>query len=181
MSWLTSVLLSAQNNAWQITDFGLTEEGVSGLAYHTGHSRGTQGYRGPELLKEEHDSIVCQPSDVFALGCTLFELAAGKKLFPRDYNVWDYERTNQRPQNPDPKVDSRTRAYVPELLNAMLALDPWKRPAARDILKELGGDGEDWYEVLTTRMVDLQYPSSGSEDWQLMRWIPQWYVTARRN
>jgi eukaryotic-like serine/threonine-protein kinase len=82
------VLLSVTDNAWKITNFGLTFEGNSRHAYTTRHARGTESYRAPELVRER--SIVTKNSDIWALGCILYELAFSKKAFPTDYRVFEY-------------------------------------------------------------------------------------------
>ena len=158
--------------AWQLTDFGLTQEGPSGTSIRTRMSRGSEGYRGPELVIER--SIVCQGSDVFALGCTLYELVAGVRLFARDHSVFTYMYTKVPPKPPQLEIDSRSSAYITQLMHAMLGLDYDYRPSARDILRELGGHGDDWRLGVLKRAKDLAYPDYTSQDWEMMHWLPHW-------
>jgi len=167
------VLLSARDNAWQLTDFGLTQEGPRGTRIRTRMSRGSEGYRGPELVRD--NSIVCQGSDLFALGCTLYEMVAGVRLFQRDYNVFMYMFTQAPPSPPQVETDSRTSAYVKELMQAMLGLNYDYRPSARDVLVELGGNKESWRSDMLKRAELLGYPHHTSQDWDMMRWEPHWY------
>jgi eukaryotic-like serine/threonine-protein kinase len=166
------VLLSVQHNAWQLTDFGLTQEGVSGVAIRTRMSRGSEGYRGPELVIER--SVVCQQSDMFALGCVLHELVTGKQLFPRDYYVFNFMFNKQLPNRPQLEIDKRSIAYINELRNAMLDVMWENRPSARDVMKELGGAKDNWRESIAMRSRDLRYLDETSQDWELMRWKPFW-------
>jgi serine/threonine protein kinase len=54
----------------------------------TQYSRGTDGYRAPELLHDE--PRFNNKSDIFAFGCILFELLTGAKLFLSDWSIRDY-------------------------------------------------------------------------------------------
>lgn len=128
------VLLSVNAGAWKITDFGLTFEGTSRIQYTTRNSRGTEGYRAVEVLGIEELGFVTKASDIWALGCILHELAFRKKLFPRDFNVWDYARTQKLKEQPRVDVDERTAACIRELILRTLDVDWWKRPTASDIV-----------------------------------------------
>lgn len=167
------VLLSVRQNRWQITDFGLTEQVPSRVARSTGFSRGSEGYRGPELLRER--AVVCQQCDIFSLGCILYELAAGRALFPRDFSVYNYMLTKQRAPAPEGRMDARGQCYLREILGAMLELDWWKRPSARDILLEIGGQEDDWHESFLDRARHLKYPARGDKKWTEMKWLPYWF------
>lgn len=79
---LTLVLYSSYNKLWKIADFGLTTEGTSKLAITTVYSKGTEGYRAPELLSE--DPKFSNKVDIWAMGCILYELVVRKKAFAGD-------------------------------------------------------------------------------------------------
>ena len=131
------VLLSIQNAVWKITDFGLSAEGTSRLAYSTRLARGTECYRAPEMVKD--GSIVSMKSDIFALGCIIYELAFGQKVFGHDYQVFEYTFTKQRVKiHPCPEgLDGRTISYITQILHAVLEINWWKRPSAKDLLQIL--------------------------------------------
>ena len=168
------MLLSLRHKAWQITDFGLTHEGASGISIVTGFSRGSEGYRGPELIKER--SVVAQQTDIFALGCTLTEVITGKQLFPHDFDVFQYMYTGKLPETPSLEVDKRSKIYVSELLKAMLDLNWRKRPSTSDILEEIGNPEINWKISLMNREKEMGYPSEDNLAWCHMRWKPYWYV-----
>src|SRR5208282_5843117 len=85
---LILVLLSAKTATWKITDFGLTSEGASGWAYTTQYSRGTACYRAPELIEAISKPVVSMTSDVWALGCIMYELISDRKAFQNDVQAF---------------------------------------------------------------------------------------------
>lgn len=167
------MLLSLRYSAWQIADFGLTHEGASGMSIVTGLSRGSEGYRGPEMIKDR--SVVAQQTDIFALGCTLGEVITGKQLFPRDFDVFHYMYTAKLPTTPPLEVDNRSNVYISELMRAMLGLNWRKRPTASDILNEIGDPEISWETSLVVRTKEMDYPNQDSPTWLEMRWKPYWY------
>jgi serine/threonine protein kinase len=167
------VLLSLRQDAWQIADFGLTHEGASGIAIVTGLSRGSEGYRGPEMIKIPH--VVAQQTDIFALGCTLGEVITGKQLFSCDYNIFEYMYSAILPKIPSFEVDERSNVYASEIMKAMLGLNWRKRPTANDILKEIGDPEVNWQLSLARRAKEMGYPEEDSPAWQKMHWRPYWY------
>jgi serine/threonine protein kinase len=68
-NWLIVVLYYPPTKLWKIADFGLTSEAVSGVAVTTKYSRGTAGYRAPELLDEysKYTSKVDMGTRVYSL------------------------------------------------------------------------------------------------------------------
>ena len=136
-------------------------------------SRGSEGYRGPELVDEK--SVVVQDSDVFALGCILHELVMGQQLFHRDISVFEFMYSGEMPKHPVVDTDARSRAYICELRNSMLCLDWQCRPSARDILDEIGGTQTvEWRKRAAERSKRLEYPSECLDEWKEMKWRPFW-------
>jgi serine/threonine protein kinase len=77
------VLRSQITGIWKISDFGLASESKSTHGKTT-QGRGTHGYRAPELLLDQKYS---SKSDMWALGCILFEMFMRKKAFEEDWQT----------------------------------------------------------------------------------------------
>lgn len=174
------VLLSFESGAWKIADFGLTEEGISRRAYTTDLSRGTQSYRAPELCRESN-AVVNMKSDVWAVGCILFELVSGEKAFSNDIAVARYSDHKQRPeihllQKPR---ECRLQSFITQLIHTMLEVDWWRRPAARDILYGLtcvSNKNTDLFAFrdISRRTFERVLITPDSDKWTTLQWRPQW-------
>ena len=144
------VLYSLRQNVWKIADFGVTSPGTSKGFYSTVFSRGTPSYRAPELLSASPHFN--NKSDVWALGCILYELLTGEKAFNGDWGVIQYTQPKSALFNvPISKlvvVDLRDYAKQKDVENwirSMLDRDAEKRPPAlkvheyfKNILESLG-------------------------------------------
>ena len=107
------------------------------MKYTTKHSQGSVGYRAIELLNTDDPSFT-KASDIWALGCILYELSYRKKAFTDDIAAWQYGYKPDKFRNLDRlEVSERTAACIRELIRRMLEIDWWKRPTARDILQLL--------------------------------------------
>jgi serine/threonine-protein kinase len=79
-----NVLMAGDGRRWRprVADFGIAKifaEGRSSVKTGTGVGMGTPAYMAPEQI---HDaSNVDQRADIFALGCILYELVTGQRLF----------------------------------------------------------------------------------------------------
>ena len=132
-----AVLLSVTDCAWKLTDFGLTFEGTSRVKYTTKYSQGSVGYRAVELLNIENPFFT-KASDIWALGCILFELSYQKKAFPDDIAAWESRHEPHRFKGlPRLQVGERLTACIRELIRRTLEIDWWKRPTGRDVLQLL--------------------------------------------
>jgi|SRR5271169_5374408 len=123
------------NNTWKISDFGFTQEGTSRYAYASKEGRGTSGYRAPELMRDE--ACVTQTSDIWALGCILYELAFKKKVFTRDFPYQYLQERKFVPEMHSPPGSERVQSFIKELIRRMLELNWWERPSARHVLVAL--------------------------------------------
>jgi serine/threonine protein kinase len=72
-----NILLDAGGTA-VLADFGLAKGRAWTVLTRPGHLMGTLGYLAPELIRGEPAG---PPSDLYALGCVLFECIAGKPPF----------------------------------------------------------------------------------------------------
>jgi len=153
------VLLSVLDNSWKISDFGLASEGTSRFAYTTKFSRGTECYRATELVRD-HVGSVTQSSDVWALGCILYELLFKIKAFPSDYHVFDYIHSKLLPTIHLLSGSKRLLSYLRELIYRMLEINWWHRPSASDVLAALESVSDPAFMVL---VCDPEPEVSGSE------------------
>jgi serine/threonine protein kinase len=174
-----AVLLSIENPGWKIADFGLTAEGNKKIAYSTRLQRGTPGYRAPEIIIEHK---VTMKSDVWALGCILYELLSGEKAFFDDYKTYEYMQSNIKPIISFPEsLDERLKSYLAQLVYNMLEIDWWKRPSTEDILRVLRSlfDGEDEIWAINKATGACRRWAALSSDhkiWKTLTWKARWYL-----
>jgi serine/threonine protein kinase len=90
-----------------------------------------QGYCAPELLKPE-GRRPNEQTDIWSLGCILFELCTGIKAFPSDYN----ERVPFVPH----EFDDESKIILFKWLHEIWNYEPERRPSADVLLKRLGND-----------------------------------------
>ncbi len=77
---------------------------------------GTPGYRSPELLTG--DPTFSNKSDIWGLGCIIFELVTGVALFESDYTVFEYAHAR------DPKgLLARFQDAIVQYLTGFTLLD----------------------------------------------------------
>jgi ankyrin repeat protein len=122
---LTLVLYSHQKKKWKITDFGLASVATSKKAVTTRYSRGTEGYRAPELLQE--DAKFTKMVDIWALACILYELTTGKKAFRNDFIVREF-RSVASLEDTGSGILQSIESHLFECLREMLNIDPQRRP-----------------------------------------------------
>jgi serine/threonine protein kinase len=180
---LMSVFYSSRSEHWKIGDFGLTAEGTSKRAQTTFYSRGTAGYRAPELVRElgTYSSKV----DIWAIGCIFFELIFLTPAFSNDFYVGEYYRRCQSSKEQVemsldslaevfPDSDSRNSAVYS--IHAMFEIDPLRRPSTQDIRKRLSGifNVDIAYELtdlsigdIVNRLNDTTLPQSAVESAQV--------------
>ena len=121
-------------------------------------------------------------TDIWAVGCVLFELICGQKAFTSDYQLCDCLTRNMLPEIPSmpDDDDGRVGASVKQILSRTLEVDWWKRPTAEDVLTVLHSTFEETTEVYLldgehgafVQRVRL-YPDSPS--WRSVRWDRHWY------
>jgi ankyrin repeat protein/serine/threonine protein kinase len=125
---LISVLYSHQTRAWKITDFGLSSETRTNVAHTTKYSRGTGGYRAPELLAE--DAKYTYQVDIWALGCILYELCTKTKAFTDDWAVFDFYKSSESTlQLSIPSLPATLVMHLSECIRETMESDPQSRPS----------------------------------------------------
>ena len=96
--------------------------------------QGTPSYIAPEQLRNRPVDL---PADVYSLGCTLYELVAGRTPFTgASVNELLNRHLKQSPPNPQ----TACRRLEPEfarLIQQMLAKDPQKRPTMAEVQRRL--------------------------------------------
>ena len=123
----------------------MTREGTSKGMNTTTSSRGPNGYRAPELLLSPNDPEATSynnKSDIWALGCILFELVFGRKAFPTD---WDVVSGAQSKQLALPRATVADEGWQPEierLLECMLAIAPRDRERAINLCRAFAINAE---------------------------------------
>jgi serine/threonine protein kinase len=154
-------------------------EGASKLAYHTNSARGTVCYRAPELVSGTK-AIVSMKSDIWALGCIMYELLSGFRAFQEEGQVRGYLYSPLElddPPLPD-ELYAQAKAYVKILHENTLAGDWHMRPTADEVLTLLNSNGADWTQVYLiegSNLVGDQIGLSPSSDkWKNVRWRRYW-------
>jgi len=133
-----TVLYSQNTGHWKLADFGTASKATSKRLHTTRYARGTTCYRAPELIRD--DARVNNKADMFALGCIMFEVTTGEKLFRDDWNIREYALKGE-PMFPKmwPLCVPESRLYkLGELAQALLDVDPFKRPSATKTIFALG-------------------------------------------
>jgi hypothetical protein len=155
---LIVVLYFAKENTWKLTDFGISAEAMSTMM-STSSSRGTGGYRAPELLKE--DPKFGRSVDIWALGCVLYEIATGKRPFADDWAVFHFATIG----NSDPPLVGQDgtefyRHHLNGILCDLLSRQPQQRPKISSICSTFDSYSR-VFELSTTRPLysSSVYPS----------------------
>lgn len=129
------MLYSNGDKCWKLADFGTTTEATSKNLNTTRNGRGTAGYRAPEILAD--DARFNNKADIWALGCVVYELCTGERVFTSDWSVLQYPLSSDlKLPAPWPSDSQRRLSYLLFLqakFQAMLQLDPSQRPRAIDL------------------------------------------------
>ena len=107
-----------------LSDFGLTRSDTRSRLTQAGQIVGTLAYASPEQLQDEP---VTSASDIYSLGCVLFEMITGLRPFPRSS---DGAVIYAHLQDPPPPIAS-LRSGVPEAVDQVVARAMVKDPALR--------------------------------------------------
>lgn len=126
----SNIILDAEGIP-KITDFGIAQ--TTGRTMRFGVF-GTPGYMSPEQLKDEPVTV---RSDIFSLGCVLYELITGEKAFSGE-NCYTtiYKVINQKP----PSISTLSPS-IPEVLERITERTLSKDPADRyETCSEMAGE-----------------------------------------
>lgn len=128
------VVYSKRDDAWKISDFGLSSECSSNSHNKTTAARGTSGYRAPEILLDRDVRVYSYKVHIWALGCIIFELATGKVAFPNDVAVREYYFSKAPFKvSLDSAFRKETISATSNLIRTMLHRDEFSRPSATEM------------------------------------------------
>ncbi|MBA2538458.1 MAG: serine/threonine protein kinase [Deltaproteobacteria bacterium] len=120
-------ILAVFDGRWKLADFGIARLPDSTLTT-IGQFLGSPSYAAPESLRA---GVFVAASDVYALGSTLYEVIAGSPPFGHGDGAWKLKLS--REPAPLPGV---SRA-LSDLITAVLATDPARRPSAEQLAQVL--------------------------------------------
>lgn len=169
---------------WKIADFGFTQENGTQHGMTTENGRGTGGFRAPEIL-HPHGSVN-KNSDIWAFGCILYQLVSGNKAFANDDDTWDCMTSKKMPYLSSSDTEALSgffKSYILQLIDAMFAIEWWKRPEARDILKVLNMLADNKirvYKLPDNESISFDMPKVlplNNEISILVQWLQCWYDT----
>lgn len=122
-----SNILGAGNGMWKLADFGVAHVPSSSLTM-TGQFVGSPAYAAPEALVK---GVTGAASDIYGLGATLYECAAGK--WPR----LEAKGALLAPVPPLAQLAPHVPAHVCAAIDRAVALDHEKRPTAAELAELL--------------------------------------------
>ena len=123
-------ILAAGSDSWKLADFGVAHVPDSSITM-TGQFVGSPAYAPPEALIRGQSGA---PGDVYGLGATLYEAAAGR--WPRT------EGTSGALLAPLPPLGELAPALPPEVAAAIdraVSIEPDQRPSAAELADALAG------------------------------------------
>jgi serine/threonine protein kinase len=137
-------LYACKDERWKVSDFGFSAEGTSSRENATADARGTAGYRAPELMSGLEGGTFTKKVDIWAMGCILYKLAFGKKMFLNDWETMKYASAGESVDLPlnlgaiDVAVEyhSMHEPYIivfRTVIATMLEAVPGKRPSACNV------------------------------------------------
>jgi serine/threonine protein kinase len=98
----------------------------------TERARGTSGYRAPELL-HYNDAHFSFRTDMWALGCLLFQVLTRQRIFREDFYALQYSNGRSDLPLPIPFQESEFwQHHISELIHDLLDVNPDARPSADD-------------------------------------------------
>lgn len=103
----------------------------------TEYSRGTRGYRAPELIRDGKSGYN-NKVDIWSLGCILYELVVGERAFSDDWSVLEYFRRGRRLEFPKWSKGfsaAQWEVVFSSLINDMLSFEPKRRPRLCNMLR----------------------------------------------
>ncbi|RKS69155.1 non-specific serine/threonine protein kinase [Actinomadura pelletieri DSM 43383] len=132
-------LMLGPDGGVKVLDFGLAVLGDADVAHFTRHGQvlGTPAYMAPEQIER---GVAGTRSDLYALGCVLYEMLTGRQLFagPTAYAVFD-KHVRERPPHV-PGVPAELNALVQDLLEKKSENRPPDAPALYERVRPFTGE-----------------------------------------
>lgn len=126
---LFAAKVGTRHDVLKVLDFGLVLDAVWGEAAATDEPIGTPSFMAPEAADLE-----CSPaSDLYSLGCTLFWILTGERVFP-GASASDFFRAHyeEAPRPPSSVAPGPVPPGLDELVLALLEKQPQDRPASAE-------------------------------------------------
>jgi formylglycine-generating enzyme required for sulfatase activity len=121
-----------ENDAYMITDFGISTKARSTLRKSVGHATGggTLDYMGPERFSKNNAPV--KASDIWALGATLFELLTGDTPFGEHGGLLLQGGAEI------PEIRGAWSNDLKAIVLRCLQKEPWERPTAGQLVEWTG-------------------------------------------
>jgi eukaryotic-like serine/threonine-protein kinase len=127
--------LIAANSQLKLSDFGLASVAAQRKITQPGKTAGTFLYMAPEQIK---GAEITPRTDLYALGCVLFEMLTGKPPFAAETPAATLDRHCRQPPPRVSEIALDCPANLDRLVDRLLEKDPAKRPqSAVDVAREL--------------------------------------------
>lgn len=143
----------------KLTDFGTAKRVKEGEdRVRSASFLGTAEYIAPECLDEE--PMVCRASDLWALGCIIYQMLSGRLPFHGDTQFLTFEQVRTGKVAFTPHFPYHAR----QLIERLLSLDPSARPSYLEMKEHPFFSGIDWTKLGETSIADSVAPEP---DYQL--------------
>lgn len=124
----------------QIVDFGLVRDTNSDTQHSqftcAGQVLGTLDYIAPEQIRGQEE--ISPSADIYAAGCTFYELLTGAPPFKEHVSNWDKGSAHLQGEFPDVRrIRPDTPEYVADLIGDMTRLKQSERPSAEQVVELL--------------------------------------------
>ena len=156
-----SNVLGAGVGIWKLADFGVAHVPDSSLTM-TGQFVGSPAYAAPEALVK---GISAPPGDIYGLGATLYEAAAGK--WPRALA----SGALLAPVPPLRELAPQVPAHIADAIDRAVSIDADRRPSATELADQIAslGAGADSARIGSSGPRDRSAPARAR---RAMRWQP---------
>ena len=168
-------LFLTRTGALKLGDFGIARDLTRSDLTADGFTVGTHAYMSPEQITG--DSSISGKTDLYALGCCLFEMLSGRKPFlGENYAQLFEQHLKQRPPSLI-KMGVDCPPELDDLVTQLLAKDPDDRPfnarlVQATLLQLLEGHKEEAREQLVVRIERLTTPAMAAEvSWQKLAFM----------